>query len=109
MRFTRNRLSVERAVFIHSYAFTPYLRAEAYYDSHYSKWSATLLTAGVSFPIKFLSGSLAGNFRLFHCRLDQTPPLQCQIEHHVARFTSALSQFCGFQRVSHSFELSKAI
>ncbi|HEY5176378.1 MAG TPA: DUF2490 domain-containing protein [Terriglobales bacterium] len=48
----RNRLSVERAVFIHSYAFTPYLRAEAYYDSHYSKWSATLLTAGVSFPIK---------------------------------------------------------
>lgn len=48
----RNRLSVERAVFLHSYAFTPYLRAEAYYDSHYSKWSATLLTAGASFPIK---------------------------------------------------------
>lgn len=48
----RNRLSVERAVLLHSYAFTPYLRAEAYYDSHYSKWSATLLTAGASFPIK---------------------------------------------------------
>lgn len=48
----RNRLSVERAVFIHSYAFTPYMRAEAYYDSRYSKWSATLLTAGASFPIK---------------------------------------------------------
>lgn len=48
----RNRLSVERTVFIHSYAFTPYARAEADYDSHYSKWSATLLTAGASFPIK---------------------------------------------------------
>ncbi|MGA3055792.1 MAG: DUF2490 domain-containing protein [Candidatus Korobacteraceae bacterium] len=48
----RNRLSVERAVPIHSYAFTPYARAEAYYDSYYGKWSATLLTAGASFPIK---------------------------------------------------------
>lgn len=48
----RNRLSVERVVFLHSYAFTPYLRGEAYYDSRYSKWSATLVTAGASFPIK---------------------------------------------------------
>ena len=47
----RNRLSAERTFAIRSYHFTPYLRAEAFYDSQAAKWSRTALTAGSTFPI----------------------------------------------------------
>lgn len=47
----RNRLSAERTVAIRGYHFTPYLRAEAFYDSSSGKWSRTALTAGSTFPI----------------------------------------------------------
>jgi hypothetical protein len=47
----RNRLSAERTFAIHGYHFTPYLRAEAFYDEKVSKWSRTALTAGSTFPI----------------------------------------------------------
>ena len=48
----RNRISAERTVSIHSYHFTPYLRAEAYYDSNSHKWSRTAETAGCIFPFR---------------------------------------------------------
>lgn len=47
----RNRISAERTFAIHGYHFTPYLRAEAFYDSQSAKWSRTALTAGSTFPI----------------------------------------------------------
>lgn len=47
----RNQLSAERTVAIHGYHFTPYLRAEAFYDSRFEKWSRTALTAGSTFPV----------------------------------------------------------
>lgn len=47
----RNRLSAERTFAIHGYHFTPYLRAEVFYDDKYSKWSRTELTVGSTFPI----------------------------------------------------------
>lgn len=48
----RNRISAERTVSIHSYHFTPYLRAEAYYDGNFHKWSRTAETAGCIFPFR---------------------------------------------------------
>lgn len=48
----RNRLSAERDFAIKSYHFAPYLRAEAYYDSRYGKFSRTAETAGCPFPIR---------------------------------------------------------
>jgi hypothetical protein len=47
----RNRLAVQRTFAIHSYHVTPYLNAEVYYESQYSKWSTTQLEAGGIFPI----------------------------------------------------------
>jgi Protein of unknown function (DUF2490) len=47
----RNRLLVQRTFSIRSYHLTPYLSAEAYYTSQYSKWSTTQLEAGGLFPI----------------------------------------------------------
>ncbi len=47
----RNRLLVQRTFSIHSYHLTPYLSAEVYYTSQYSKWSTTQLEAGGLFPI----------------------------------------------------------
>ncbi len=48
----RNRISAERTVAIRSYHITPYLRAEAYYDGNFSKWSRTTETAGCIFPFR---------------------------------------------------------
>ena len=48
----RNRLMVERTLGIHSYHFTPYVRAEAYYDSNPKKWSRTTEDIGCLFPIR---------------------------------------------------------
>ena len=47
----RNRLAVQRTFAIGSYHVTPYLNAEPYYTSQYSKWSTTQLEAGGIFPI----------------------------------------------------------
>jgi hypothetical protein len=47
----RNRVAVQRTFAIHSYHVTPYLNAEVYYESQYSKWSTTQLEAGGIFPI----------------------------------------------------------
>ena len=48
----RNRITVERTVSILSYHFSPYVRAEAYFDSNNDKWSRTSETAGLTYPIK---------------------------------------------------------
>jgi hypothetical protein len=47
----RNRLTAERDLAIKSYHFAPYLRAEAYFDSRYRKFSRTSETIGVPFPV----------------------------------------------------------
>lgn len=46
----RNRLTAERNVSLCSYHSTPYLRAEAYYDSSFQKWSRTAESAGWILP-----------------------------------------------------------
>jgi hypothetical protein len=48
----RNRLTLERGVHAGSYAFWPFVRGEGGYDSNYEKWNATVLGAGVRFPVK---------------------------------------------------------
>jgi Protein of unknown function (DUF2490) len=48
----RNRISAERTVSLHSYHFIPYLRAEAYYDSNFHKWSRTAGSVGCVFPFR---------------------------------------------------------
>ncbi len=47
----RNRVTLERRFAIHSYHPAPYLSAEFFYESQYSKWSTTALYAGCLFPI----------------------------------------------------------
>ena len=47
----RNMLSLERTVAISSYHLIPYASAEIYYESQYSKVSATELYAGSLFPM----------------------------------------------------------
>ena len=48
----RNRLSLERDVRIKSYHFAPYIRAEAFYDSRYGKFSRTTEDVGATFPVR---------------------------------------------------------
>jgi hypothetical protein len=53
-RFTwryRNKLSLERTFLIGTYHLIPYLAAEPFYTSQYSKWSTTDLYAGCIFPV----------------------------------------------------------
>jgi hypothetical protein len=47
----RNKLTFERTFSVHAYHFIPYIAAEPYYESQYSKWSTTSLFAGCLFPI----------------------------------------------------------
>jgi hypothetical protein len=47
----RNKLAVQRTFSIRSFHMSPYLSAEAYYTSQYSKWSTTDLEAGSLFPV----------------------------------------------------------
>jgi hypothetical protein len=47
----RNRLTVERTFSILSHHFIPYFAAEPFYESKYSKWSATDIYGGIIFPI----------------------------------------------------------
>jgi hypothetical protein len=47
----RNKLTVERTFAIRSYHFIPYVAAEPFYESQYSKWSSTSLYVGCLFPV----------------------------------------------------------
>src|SRR5690349_9340006 len=47
----RNKLTIERSFSLHSFHLTPYLAAEPFYESQYSKWSTTDLYAGCLFPV----------------------------------------------------------
>jgi len=47
----RNKLEIARTVSIRSYHLIPYVAAEPYYESRYSKWSTTALYAGCLFPV----------------------------------------------------------
>jgi hypothetical protein len=47
----RNKLTLDRTFSIHSYHLIPYIAAEPYYTSQYSKWSTTALFAGCLFPL----------------------------------------------------------
>jgi Protein of unknown function (DUF2490) len=47
----RNRITFERRFAIHSYHPAPYVSAEFFYESQYSKWSTTALYAGCLLPI----------------------------------------------------------
>lgn len=46
----RNKLTLQRSVPISTYHLTPYIAAEVFYESQYSKWSTTDLYAGCLFP-----------------------------------------------------------
>jgi hypothetical protein len=46
----RNRIDVERPWKIRSYHLSPYVDAEFWYTSQYSKWSKTSIFAGCLFP-----------------------------------------------------------
>ena len=48
----RNRLSVERVFPLRSLDLSPYVRAEAYYDNKYAKWSRTTISSGVAITFK---------------------------------------------------------
>jgi len=47
----RNKLTIERAVRIHSYHFIPYAAVEPFYESQYQKWATTALYAGCLLPV----------------------------------------------------------
>jgi len=47
----RNKLTLQRSMPISSYHLTPYVAAEVFYESQYSKWSTTDLYAGCLFPV----------------------------------------------------------
>lgn len=47
----RNRFQIERTLTFRSYRPAPYVSAEFFYESQYSKWSDTALYAGCLFPI----------------------------------------------------------
>jgi hypothetical protein len=47
----RNKLTLDRTFSIYSYHLIPYVAAESYYTSQYSKWSSTALFAGCLFPV----------------------------------------------------------
>jgi hypothetical protein len=47
----RNKLTLDRTFAIRSYHLIPYIAAEPFYESQYSKWSTTSLYAGSLFPV----------------------------------------------------------
>jgi hypothetical protein len=47
----RNKFTLQRTFAILAYHFHPYVAAEPYYLSQYSKWSTTALDAGCLFPV----------------------------------------------------------
>jgi hypothetical protein len=48
----RNRLTVEQMFGVRGYHFAPYVAAEPFYESQYSKWASTDLYGGAAFPVK---------------------------------------------------------
>jgi hypothetical protein len=48
----RNKLTLQRSVSIRSFHLIPYLAAEPFYESRYTKWSATDLYVGSQFPVR---------------------------------------------------------
>ena len=47
----RNRLAIEKTFKIRRFGFTPYARAEAFYDSNFNKFSRTTEDLGSIFPV----------------------------------------------------------
>jgi hypothetical protein len=47
----RNKLTLERTFAIYSYHLIPYVAAEPFYESQYSKWSTTSVYAGCLLPV----------------------------------------------------------
>jgi len=47
----RNKLTLQRTVPVFSYHLIPYVAAEPFYESQYSKWSTTDLYVGCLFPV----------------------------------------------------------
>jgi len=47
----RNRLTLQRTLPVFSYHLIPYVAAEPFYESQYSKWSTTELYVGCLFPV----------------------------------------------------------
>ncbi|HMD43462.1 MAG TPA: DUF2490 domain-containing protein [Candidatus Acidoferrum sp.] len=47
----RNKVTLERTFAVRSYHLIPYIAAEPFYESQYSKWSSTDLYAGCLFPV----------------------------------------------------------
>ena len=47
----RNRLTIERTFNARSFEFSPYVRAEVYYDHKVTKWSRTTFSGGVTIPL----------------------------------------------------------
>lgn len=47
----RNKLTMERTFSFRSFHFIPYVAAEPFYESQFSKWSTTDLYAGCLFPV----------------------------------------------------------
>jgi hypothetical protein len=47
----RNKFTLDRTVVVGSYHFIPYIAAEPFYESQYSKWSTTSLYAGFLWPV----------------------------------------------------------
>lgn len=47
----RNKLAVQRTLPVRTYHLIPYVAAEPYYTSQYSKWSTTALYVGCLFPV----------------------------------------------------------
>lgn len=47
----RNKLTLQRTFSIRSFRLIPYVAAEPFYESQYSKWSTTDLYAGSLFPV----------------------------------------------------------
>jgi hypothetical protein len=47
----RNKLTVDRTFSIHSYHLIPYVAAEPFYESKYTKWSTTSLYVGGLLPV----------------------------------------------------------
>jgi hypothetical protein len=48
----RNRLTIERSFKARSFEFSPYVRAEVYYDHKVTKWSRTTFGGGVTIPFR---------------------------------------------------------
>ena len=47
----RNKVTIDQTFSVKSYHLIPYVAAEPYYTSQYSKWSTTALFAGCEFPV----------------------------------------------------------